>query len=217
MTPNTVVLYYKLPVDPMAKITKIEAVDKYCRIYAGDVFLCSLTPDTVFAHFLKEGMEVSPDFISNLISEDGGRRAVSSALNYISYCSRTVKQVRLNLQKKGFSERSIEHAVEKLSEYGYLNDENFAEIYAKSLSNKMGPRLAKAKLYSKGIEGDLLENATSTVAENQLESATILYEKLQRKYASIDEKKRRQKIYGALMRKGYEWGEISSLFDSYDD
>ncbi len=199
--------------DPMANITKIEPYAGKYNVYVGDKCVCTLSTDTVLSNKLETGTELTYELLEKLTSEDEGRRAVSSALNYVSYCARTANQVRTNLNRKGFGEKSIDHAIHKLTEYGYLNDKDYAERYATDVSKKYGPRMISAKLTQKGVSKDIVEQATEGVACDQLENARALYDKLNAKYDGIDKYKKRQKIYAALMRRGFEWDEISVLFE----
>jgi len=49
------------------------------------------------------------------------------------------------------------------------------------------------------------------VAVGQREAAKRVIEKLQSQYSGLPEEKKKNRIYAALMRKGFDWNEVSDL------
>lgn len=49
------------------------------------------------------------------------------ALQYLSYRSRTEAEIRIYLEKKGFDSETVDHTLQKLKYYGYIDDEKYLQ------------------------------------------------------------------------------------------
>ena len=58
--------------------------------------------------------------------------AFDVAANYIAFKDRTENEVYNKLKEKGYCSQEIDDAIQKLLEYGYVNDERYALSYIRS-------------------------------------------------------------------------------------
>ncbi|MBR3842412.1 MAG: RecX family transcriptional regulator [Christensenellaceae bacterium] len=202
----------------MKKILLIRKAKIYIHVELDDGAKLVLKEDTVAKHMLYKGMMLDDEKITEILSDDGKQRALEKAANYLGYGMKTTKQVKDKLKEKGADEESIDYAIEKLSEYRYIDDSEYARLYAEQNSKKYGVKMIENKLRQKGVSANIAKEAAKSVSDSQEEAAKALLEKLNRKYAGLDERKKKQKMYEALMRKGFEWGKVSHLLKvDYDD
>ena len=88
-------------------------------------------------------------------------KARQKALRYLLYRGRSIKEVRSKLAEKGFDDAVIKKVIDRFTDLGYLNDENFARQWARSLavSRLWGDRKIEISLLEKGIPSYLIEGA----------------------------------------------------------
>ncbi|MBO5277068.1 MAG: RecX family transcriptional regulator [Clostridia bacterium] len=201
----------------MNEITAITAQVKdktRCNIYIDGRFCCGLTMETVVKNRLKVGKIVSAEELSAMQLESEKNTAFDKALTFLSATRKTEKEIRSHLSKKGYLPAVIDYAVEKLREYGFINDEEYAEAYTESASKKKGGRLIRMELKNKGLSEEAIENALSELDEGQeLETAKGILEKYMR--GKTADKATLQKAYRHLMSKGFDYDTAKAAIDAY--
>lgn len=204
-------------VKALNEITAITAQVKdktRCNIYIDGRFCCGLTMETVVKNRLKVGKIVSAEELSAMQLESEKNTAFDKALTFLSATRKTEKEIRLHLSKKGYLPAVIDYVVEKLREYGFINDEAYAEAYTESASKKKGGRLIRMELKNKGLSEEAIENALSELDEGQeLETAKGILEKYMR--GKTADKATLQKAYRHLMSKGFDYDTAKAAIDAY--
>lgn len=204
-------------VKALNEITAITAQVKdktRCNIYIDGRFCCGLTMETVVKNRLKVGKIVSAEELSAMQLESEKNTAFDKALTFLSATRKTEKEIRLHLSKKGYLPAVIDYVVEKLREYGFINDEEYAEAYTESASKKKGGRLIRMELKNKGLSEEAIENALSELDEGQeLETAKGILEKYMR--GKTADKATLQKAYRHLMSKGFDYDTAKAAIDAY--
>ena len=99
--------------------------------------------------------------------------------------------------------RNIDEILEKLKEYNVVNDEIYAETYAKSNPNFSKNKI-KQKLMSVGVKSDITENATLEV--DDFTSCVKQAEKYMRN--KVADKQTTEKLIRRLQGMGYNWDAI---------
>lgn len=106
-----------------------------------------------------------------MMAGEDDRRVVLAAqdfaFNYLSYRSRSCKEVYDRLRRKGYSEEVASEVVEYLTKRRYLDDRKFAEEWADfSVGRKlMGRILLTHELRRKGISADIIEEVVRKTYE----------------------------------------------------
>ena len=204
-------------VKALNEITAITAQVKdktRCNIYIDGRFCCGLTMETVVKNRLKVGKIVSAEELSAMQLESEKNTAFDKALTFLSATRKTEKEIRSHLSKKGYLPAVIDYVVEKLREYGFINDEEYAEAYTESASKKKGGRLIRMELKNKGLSEEAIENALSELDEGQeLETAKGILEKYMR--GKTADKETLQKAYRHLMSKGFDYDTAKAAIDAY--
>lgn len=197
----------------MPKITDIQQQKKnHSRysIYIDGAYAFGISEDVLMRHrkSLEIGKEIESSFINEVLTAEEVQKVFDSAVNLLSFRSRSEKELRTRLKQKDYEENWIDQAIEKLKYYGYINDESFARMLARDKQNikKLGSRGVKEELRQKGIDKETIEEVLDEVFDRQkeLEQAIELCEK---KFRTLGEKdplpKRKQKVFQLLIRKGY--------------
>jgi regulatory protein len=139
--------------------------------------------------------------------------ATQKAYRLLSLRPHSEKELEKKLREKGFPAVVVKETLEKLHDLKYLNDTSFARQWARNLAvNKLwGDKKIAASLREKGIGDDLINAAVETAREEVSEEEAIerLIQKkaARRKKAALDFKEK-QKIFRALMGRGFPPGMI---------
>lgn len=198
----------------MAIITDIteQVKDKRrCNIYLDSRFCCGLKLETVMSHRLRVGQEITTEQLGEIQRDSEKSDALDKALEYISASMKTEKQIRDYLKRKGYLPESEDYAVEKMKEYGYIDDISYGERYAASLSKSMGKRLIEQKLMQKGVSASAAAQAAGEV-EGEEEAAKRTFEKYMR--AKEYTKENLRKAYRYLSGRGFSHDTISAVIKS---
>ena len=128
-------------------------------------------------------------------------KAKAKVMNYIMYKKRTEYEVR-NKFSKTLEENLLDDIIEYVKEAGYLSDTEYIKRAVSEFQalNNMSRKEIKYKLYSKGIENNLIEDYFSKNREElydyELKSARNIFIK---KQSTMDE----DEIKNYLRKKGY--------------
>ena len=165
------------------------------------------------------------DSIEKFYDEISYEASLEKGIFLISLKDRTKKEVRLKLEEKFWNKNAVLKAIEKLEEFGYLNDLNYAISYIESKT--YGKNRISYNLFQKGIDRSTVEKAYLTLDEEKEENIDDvklgkLIDKNSRKINSSnsrDEKKLKeeQKLIQYLARQGFSLDKIFKKLKEYKE
>ena len=176
-----------------------------CSIYLDNAFYCGLELETVMRHRLKIGDQIEPEKLDEIQFDSERVRALDKALSFVTKSKKTQKQVKEHLFSKGYTEQTVESVIEKMKDYRFLDDGDYAESYAKSYSKTKGKKLIEMELKKRGISEEDMSLAIEIIGD-QTESAVLIAEK----YLKNKQKDKANllKCYKYLLSKGFDY-EVS--------
>lgn len=190
------------------EITKIEIQknnDERANLYLDERFFSGISLELVVKEHLKVGMEIDESKLSELILEDEKGKALAKSVKYIGSNLKTEKQLRDYLKKKDYNPTTIDYVIDKLKEYDYLNDENFAKAYILTYSKKYGKLKLKSQLKMKGIKDSIIDSLLEDVQSDSIDLVAKKYMKNKEfTYENL------QKLMRFLYSRGYEFDDINS-------
>jgi regulatory protein len=147
--------------------------------------------------------------------EKARRKTFDRAVNLLAYKPRSVKELRERLLEKTWTNEEIVEAVlDKLKEYNYLNDEQFAKDFAASkLRGKpMGKRVLKQKMATKKLDKETVDAAVEEAYEETPESEIIkqAVAKRLRLKGKPETREDSKKFYDYLLRQGFSYDLVST-------
>lgn len=153
-----------------------------------------------------DGSEIGEEALSFLEEEVNVRRAFNKASDLLSRRDHSERELLTKLRQKGYSV-GAEEAVEKLRDYGYVDDERFAFSYAAELKRlkHFGKRRIEQELFKKGIDREIVSNVLDSLEFDENELCELIKRKY---YRNLDTEKGIQKTVNALIRAGYGYREI---------
>lgn len=199
-------------------ITKIAVQEKKkdrVNVFIDGEYSFSLSKETALKYRLKVGGELTDADVREMTLESEKVVATEKAVGYVSKSLKTKKQVYTYLKGKGYSENVIHAVLEKLIEYGYINDKEYAKRYAESTIKNQGKMLTVYKLMMKGVSKDNAESAFINLEGSLNDSARALAEKrLKNKEKS---KENIYKTYKYLLSKGFSYDQAEYAISEFKE
>jgi regulatory protein len=145
--------------------------------------------------------------------EKARQRTMNRAVNLLSAKPRSIAEMRQKLLEKDWTNAEIVDSVlEKLKEYSYLNDEQFAESFAASkLRQKaVGRRKLQQTLSQKQLDKETVQNALEKVYEETPESEVVTraIEKRLSQKGKPETREDVKKFYDYLLRQGFSYDVV---------
>ncbi|MCQ2387636.1 MAG: RecX family transcriptional regulator [Clostridia bacterium] len=191
------------------KITSLTVQEKHkdrCNIFVDGEFYKGITIETAMQFHLKVGLEIDEKTLKEIIAEGEKKDALNKAINYISKALKTKSQVKTYLLKKEFSLDAVWYAIDKLKEYGYIDDKVYATRYIESTSKTQGKKLSAYKLMSKGVKKEDIECAYEQANINSKEDAyNLAVKRLRNKEINTETL---SKTYRYLLGRGFSYDEV---------
>ena len=185
------------------------------HIYIDNEYVLTVYDDYWHRNGFKDGETITEEELASLKEEAGFRLAYEKGLDLLTRRSYSKKELYQKLKLK-YGDPASERAIEKLLYFGYLNDEEYARIYARYLyeTKKYDIKRISMELKLKGIDREITENVTKTLDN---EPITRIIEMLSTKYANgFKDEKTKKRFVAKLQRMGYSWSDIKSAFSEYE-
>lgn len=168
---------------------------------------------------MHKGQELDEKIQQNIQVADQQDRAYNMALNYLSHQLRTVYEVSDYLQQHEITDDTITVIIKRLLAQHYLDDQNYADSFVRTMyrTSDNGPYLIKQKLKKKHVDEIIIEQALQQFSETQqVKNAIANINKLAKHYQRDAYKIKQQKIYQALLKKGYNSDIINQALTAVD-
>lgn len=194
----------------MAIITSINVQEKNkkrCNIFLDGEYFTSLNIETALQNRLKVGLEIDKAMLSDIEKQSNKVDALQLSINYVSKSLKTKKQVKTYLSNKGFSEEIAWFCIDKLQEYGFINDSEYARRYIESTSKTQGKRLVEYKLMMKGLKKDDINSVYDECSVDSRENAFIIAQKHIKNKEQT--KENLAKTYRYLIGRGFSYEEAN--------
>ena len=142
------------------------------------------------------------------------RKAKRLVFRLIKLRSRSEKEIRDYLHKKSFDSSVMDAVVDYFKKIDLINDRLFTKSWIQSrLCKPYGARRIAFELNAKGIAKDTIEEelAFATNSASEEEAVTTIIARRSRLYQNLDKKKKWERLYGYLSRRGFESGTIMNV------
>ena len=112
-------------------VTKIKQIAKTNRyhIYVDELWFGIFLDETLAREKIKTGEEIDEKRLKEIKEENDKKLAFDMAAGYMEKYVVSEKGIRDYLKKKGFDSKVISQTIEKLKEYGFVDDKKFAKNY----------------------------------------------------------------------------------------
>ena len=202
------------------KITAKSGRKDKIHIYIDGEYLLTVDEIFWFSCGLVSGDEINEEELTAFEEAAGSRSAFNSALNSLDYRDHSEKEIRAKLLRKHDADY-VDEAVEKLIELDLVNDERYAENYARELfeRKKFGKMRIKSELRAKGISADIANTAVEELfEEEEPDNVQRIVDIIGKRYYNrMNDEVGRKKVFSALQRMGYSFSDIREAMSEFSD
>lgn len=194
----------------------VQAKDKNrCNVYVDGEFSFGISIETAYKNHLKKGYNLTDEEKELLLFQGEYDIALAKALNYVSKTLKTKKQVITYLKGKGYADSNIYAVIDKLKEYGYIDDVEYAKKYIELNSSNQGKKLSSYKLANKGIKLQDIDVAFTNTEIDHKSNALNTFTKYMRNKENTKENILKASRY--LYSRGFNYEEIESVISKYKE
>lgn len=184
---------------------------KRLSVYIDGRFSFGITKVDAILYKLKINEEITQEKYEKIISENVFAKARDKALKLLGVRARSKKEIEDKL-KSDYSAEVIDRVTELLEKYGYIDDEKFANMYARDKFMQRGwsNRRIMFELKQKGVSSDIISRVMEKNNFDNTDTIEKLLLKRLKGKKDIDFKER-QKQFNYLASKGYEYDDIKEV------
>ena len=197
------------------RITKIERQARRRRynVFVDGEFALALEPEVLAGAGLRVDEPVTAERLRELAVEDLRKRALDGALRLLAARPRSEAEVRDRLTRRGLPPDIIRHTLERLRDYGYVNDAEFARFWVESRSgaNPRGRYAVRRELRAKGVDQDTADVAMEALTEERSARKAAL--KKARGLHGLEYQEFRTRLAGYLVRRGFGYDVVRQTVD----
>lgn len=174
-----------------------------------------LFDEVAYGAGMKKGAELTTEAIETALLENDRRMAVYSGMNTLLRVSKTEMELKRKLLQKGYRPESVESALEKLKELGYLDDAAYAKLYAEYRIERESASKITMGLLKKGVSKQAIRDALADLGDEgesaSLAGAKTAAEKKLARMGDLDIRKRKEKLMMFLMGRGYSYDVVKRV------
>jgi regulatory protein len=144
-----------------------------------------------------------------------------AALRLLERSRRTRSDLARRLREKGHAAITVEEVLDRLTEVGLVDDVEFARAF---LAGRWGRRPAgwrrlEGQLRQKGVSAEDTARARALIearegAADEVSAARRVVAQSERRYAALEPRVRRQRLWALLMRRGFDGDVIEQALKS---
>ncbi len=202
--------------EPGKTITALKAADTEGRVmgvYVGKTRVARVETNWAMEVGLREGDEWTQELADKIYDAAKLYAAYQHALHLTTSRQRSAFKLVQKLKQSGHEAADAQAAAARLADLKLIDDEALAERLAEDLarSGKLGQRGIENKLRDKGIEASLAKRAAQAAASELAnpDAALVLARKRAPRLLNLDPKVARRRLYGFLVRRGFDHDEAS--------
>ena len=192
-------------------ITNIEAVTKAkSRVYIDEQLAFVLYKGELYRYKIKKDEEISDETYREIIDEVLTKRAKIRCIYLLKSMDRTEYQLRTKLKQGGYPEEAINRAIDYVKNLHYIDDNRYAQYYIDGRTGSKSKQQIVQDLLRRGISKEQIQ---SIYEQKEPEDETEQIRKWVAKRVDLEtsDPKEINRLYGFLMRKGFQASDISKV------
>src|SRR5690625_5033493 len=164
-------------------------------------------------------MDLTPEEIEEITSDEDFHSTYMMAINYLSYRMRTQQEIRTYLQDKEITLEMTNDIIKRLDEEQLIDDQTFAEAFVRDRMNQTskGPKIIVKELQEKGVSREIADKAVLQYDHDAQFSKVYKWAQSEAKKKSPHAaKKQKEQIQYKLMQKGFSSDVISQVMNEIE-
>jgi regulatory protein len=189
------------------------------NVFLDGEYAFPISEETFIQFRLSKGMEIDGPMLQAIGEYEMSAEAYNKALTFLTGQLRTRAEIVQKLQKLAVEEPVINQVVAKLEDLNLLDDAEYAKSYVRTMmrTGDKGPRYIINHLRQKGVlENDIQAGLALFTEADQVELATQVGTKIQKRLRNVSVKQQQMKIRQNLMNKGFNGATIDLALQEID-
>jgi regulatory protein len=213
-----------IPLDGSAAVSSI----RICSDDPARVTLCvdrqhvgRILIETKSKHDIQVGTSWTEDLSESLQPELDRGNAYRAAVRILSKRAKSSEELRRKLREYKYASDGIQWSIDRLTELGVLNDEEYARAVVRSQLRRKpaGRRFLSGKLREKGIHTSVIDIVLDELLDERdpFDDALELAQKADRSMSKhLSSEVRMRRISGRLARRGFDFDVIRRVLERLD-
>ena len=167
-------------------------------------------------NFVKDGTDITENEWQELVNKINFKKALNKCYDLLSRRDHSEKELKTKLLRTVDSENA-DKAIERMKEYGYLDDEKYAKTLLKHLKDdkKMSESFIKQEMAKRGISRDIV---VELLENEELDNVSAACDLIQSKYRlKLQKENGREKVFAALIREGFKYSDVKEAFNRIEN
>lgn len=199
------------------KIMKYKKAKQNTYIITIDMKDYTLYDDIIIKYELLLKKNIKEEMLNTILKENKALESYYVALMYLAKSERCKSEIEAYLKKKGYSVVSINETINKLTESGYLNEQNYVAhfLHDEIVLTMNGPEKIKKRLLQLNINEYVIDEALNKIEkEVWQEKITKIINKKISTNKTLSAQSLKQKIGNYLYQNGYAKEMFYPLLES---
>lgn len=193
------------------KISHTKGRGKKIHLLLDDEYQITTDIDFWAEHYFKDGTEITQEEWESLTDSIYFKKAVDKCYDLLSRRDHSVKELKTKLLRT-VDEKNADKAIEKMLEYGYLDDEKYARNLVKYLAQtrNMSKNHIKQEMFKRGIPNEII---ILVMDDYEFDNVSCVVDLILTKYRNkLNNEDGNKKVIASLMRKGFSYSDIKNAF-----
>ncbi len=184
-------------------------------IFLDDGSVFGISEDVFFSIPVQIGDTITDRELDNILVADNQQKILDFALNLLSYRMRSKVELMHRLKRKKFNEDGIYFVMEKLETKGYLDDQKFAQAFAREKVRRklIGPMALRSEFSVHMLDPDILEY-TLKKTYDEFPEHNLMDQLLKKRKVPMNKPldiKEKKNAVNTLRNKGFSWDRIQEI------
>ncbi|MGH2583635.1 MAG: regulatory protein RecX, partial [Dehalococcoidia bacterium] len=173
------------------------------NVFVDGEFALALDAEVLAGSGLRVDQPVTAERLRELAVTDLRKRALDGALRFLAARPRSEAEIRQRLLRRGLPHDIVVTTIERLREYGYVDDAEFSRFWVESRSgaNPRGRYVVRRELRAKGVDQETVDTALEGLTEEA--SAAKAARKKARSLQGLEHRVFYTRLTGYLVRRGF--------------
>ena len=179
-------------------------------VFLEDGTCLKITEQELLDFGLRAGDRLDEAALGRLKEAAGISDTKAAAADLIGRRAMSRRDLEKKLREKGASEAEARYAAEWMEAIGAIDDAEYAALLARHCADLgYGPARIRERLREKGVPRELWDDALEALPPAEERIDRFLESKLR---GRLPDEKEKQRLCGALLRRGFSWGEVRAAW-----
>ena len=179
-------------------------------VFLEDGACLKITEQELLDFGLRAGDRLDKAALGRLKEAAGISDTKAAAADLIGRRAMSRRDLEKKLREKGASEAEARYAAEWMEAIGAIDDAEYAALLARHCADLgYGPARIRERLREKGVPRELWDDALEALPASGEQIDRFLESKLR---GRLPDEKEKQRLCGALLRRGFSWGEVRAAW-----